>query len=101
MPNLRTVFTEINMPTRIFEYLALHKPVIVPDTRGIRDYFDESQMLFFQPGDADDLARKVAWVYQNPDESARWVESGRQVYQQHLWEHERERFLDCISDLRL
>jgi glycosyltransferase involved in cell wall biosynthesis len=99
VPNLRTVFTEINMPTRIFEYLALNKAVIVPDTRGIRDYFDNSQMLFFQPGDAVDLATKISWVYQNPQEVTQWVDAGREVYRQHLWEQERERFLDCVAGL--
>jgi len=28
IPNLRSVFTEINLPTRIFEYLCMGKPVI-------------------------------------------------------------------------
>src|SRR4029077_14515597 len=40
IPNPRNAFTEINTPTRIFEYLALGKPVIAPCTQGIRDYFD-------------------------------------------------------------
>ena len=30
IPNHRNIFTEINTPTRIFEYLALAKPVIAP-----------------------------------------------------------------------
>src|SRR5438093_13469166 len=30
IPNQRSVFTEINTPTRIFEYLAVGKPVIAP-----------------------------------------------------------------------
>src|SRR6266513_6410412 len=40
IPNHRNIFTEINTPTRIFEYLALAKPVIAPKTKGIQDYFD-------------------------------------------------------------
>src|SRR5262249_44799224 len=34
VPNRLSVFTQINFPTRIFEYLAMNKPVIVPSTRG-------------------------------------------------------------------
>jgi len=30
IPNQRNPFTDINTPTRIFEYLALGKPVIAP-----------------------------------------------------------------------
>ncbi len=32
IPNNMTPFTNINFPTRIFEYLYFHKPVIVPKT---------------------------------------------------------------------
>jgi glycosyltransferase involved in cell wall biosynthesis len=37
IPNRGSIFTEINMPTRIFEYLARGKSVIAPRTAGIRD----------------------------------------------------------------
>ncbi|PZR77587.1 MAG: hypothetical protein DLM52_04170, partial [Chthoniobacterales bacterium] len=37
IPNRRNTFTELNTPTRIFECLALGKPVIVPRARGILD----------------------------------------------------------------
>ena len=59
IPNMRSVFTEINMPTRIFEYLCKGKPVIAPRTKGILDYFGEDDILFFEPGDAKSLADTI------------------------------------------
>src|ERR1051326_2672407 len=41
IPNRRNEFTQINMPTRIFEYLARGKPVIAPRTAGIQDRSEE------------------------------------------------------------
>lgn len=99
IPNLRTPFTEINFPTRIFEYLCLGKPVIVPDTKGIRDYFDDTQILFFEPGNANDLARVIRWVRQHPVETAGFVERGQKVYAQHLWSLERKQFINAVSSL--
>jgi glycosyltransferase involved in cell wall biosynthesis len=99
IPNLRTPFTEINFPTRIFEYLALGKPVIAPDTRGIRDYFDDTQIIFFKPGDTDDLARAIWWVYEHPEAVATFVANGREVYKQHLWTGEKSRFLNSLESL--
>src|SRR5678809_1651198 len=66
IPNLRNIFTELNTPTRIFEYLALGKPVIAPRASGITDYFDEDSLIFFELGDADDLARRIEYVFHNP-----------------------------------
>ncbi len=53
IPNHRSAFAEINTPTRIFEYLALGKPVIAPRAAGISDYFDEGSMIFFELGNAE------------------------------------------------
>ena len=99
IPNNRTPFTEINFPTRIFEYLCMGKPVIVPDTKGIRDYFDDSQIIFFKPGSADDLARAIRWVHGHPAETASLVRRGREVYHQHLWSSEKSRFIHSIDSL--
>ncbi|HUB87764.1 MAG TPA: glycosyltransferase, partial [Verrucomicrobiae bacterium] len=99
IPNRRTPFTEINFPTRIFEYLSVNKPVVAPDTKGIRDYFDESQILYFKPDSADDLARVIRWVHAHPAETASIVERGREVYQRHLWSQEKNRFVGAVGSL--
>jgi glycosyltransferase involved in cell wall biosynthesis len=97
VPNHRNVFTDINMPTRIFEYLARGKPVIAPRTAGIQDYFDEHSLLFFEAGDAEDLARKVEFVACHPEDTYRITERGQQVYKAHSWEQEGHT-LACVVD---
>lgn len=99
IPNSRTPFTEVNFPTRIFEYLSLGKPLIVPRTKGITDYFKEDEILFFEPDNADDLAEKLVWAYLHPEELQALVERGRKVYDQHRWQAERQRFLGLVSGL--
>jgi len=71
--------------------------VIVPDTKGIRDYFDETQIFYFEPGSADDLARVIRWVYEHPEAAVSFVKSGREVYEQHLWSQEKSRFTNSID----
>ena len=63
IPNRRSPFTEVNLPTRILEYLCLSKLVIVPSTKGIRDYFDKDSLLFFNSGDPNDLDDVIYQVY--------------------------------------
>jgi glycosyltransferase involved in cell wall biosynthesis len=99
IPNHRNAFTEINTPTRIFEYLALGKPVITPSTQGIQDYFRKESLLFFEPGNADDLARQIEYVYLHPGEVRDIVEKGQEVYLSHRWEHERASLLGFVSEL--
>src|SRR5437763_15922701 len=99
IPNHRNTFTEINTPTRIFEYLALGKPVIAPRTQGIRDYFGDGELIFFEVGDANDLARKIEFTFSNPSEVGQIVDRGQQVYLANKWSHERANLLNSIGAL--
>jgi glycosyltransferase involved in cell wall biosynthesis len=99
IPNHRNVFTEINTPTRIFEYLALAKPVIAPKTKGIQDYFGDNDLIFFEVGDADDLARKIEFAYSHPVEVAETVKRGQRIYLSHTWTREQLTLLNSISEL--
>jgi glycosyltransferase involved in cell wall biosynthesis len=96
IPNRRSRFTELNMPTRIFEYLSQGKPVIAPRTPGILDYFGPDELIPFELGSVNDLAAKIEYVFAHPVEIAKVVERGQSVYRCHLWKEEERRFIDLI-----
>jgi glycosyltransferase involved in cell wall biosynthesis len=99
VPNQRNTFTEINTPTRIFEYLALGKPVIAPATLGVQDYFGPESLVFFEAGDAADLARKMEFVASHPEDAVRIAELGQRVYLSHTWQQERETLVNLVAGL--
>ncbi len=99
IPNRSSSFTQINFPTRIFEYLAMHKPVIVPNTKGIQDYFEPDEILFFEAGNAADLAAQIRWAFQHPAELEQRLAKGRAVYAAHNWPVEEKRFVQLVADL--
>jgi glycosyltransferase involved in cell wall biosynthesis len=83
----------------MFEYLSLGKPVIAPSTLGITDYFDKESLLFFEPGDAADLARQIEFAYFHPREMSEIACRGQNVYREHTWDRERHTLLDRISGI--
>jgi glycosyltransferase involved in cell wall biosynthesis len=101
IPNRLNPFTMINLPTRIFEYLAMKRPVIAPRTQGIRDYFAEDSLIFFEPGDLDDLTRKIEWVCLHPAEARTTLERGFAVYRQHQWEQQEKKLLRILAGLQM
>jgi glycosyltransferase involved in cell wall biosynthesis len=96
IPNRKSIFTELNTPTRIFEFLSQGKPVIAPRTSGILDYFGPQEMVLFELGDVDDLAAKIAYAFLHPIEIMRMVERGQAVYRAHRWSNERLRFVKLV-----
>ncbi|MGA3179305.1 MAG: glycosyltransferase [Verrucomicrobiota bacterium] len=99
IPNRLNEFTRINFPTRIFEYLAMNKPVLMTRTPGVRDYFAEDEILYFDVEKADDLARKIEWAYEHPSELRGLVERGRKVYAKYRWQAEGARFAGLVNNL--
>jgi glycosyltransferase involved in cell wall biosynthesis len=99
IPNHRNAFTEINTPTRIFEYLAMGKPVIAPSTPGILDYFTEDSLLLFEPGNSADIARQIEYAAHNYQDAVRIAERAQQVYLEHTWKQERGTLVELVSEL--
>lgn len=99
VPNQRNTFTDINTPTRIFEYLAMGKPVIAPATLGVQDYFGPESLVFFEAGDSDDLAKKMELVASHPEDAVRIAELGQKVYTAHSWQQERAALVGLVEEL--
>jgi hypothetical protein len=99
IPNQRNAFTEINTPVRIFDFLANGKPTIAPCTQGIKDYFNEESLLFFESGNAADLAKKMEHAYSHRGELTVIARKGQQIYLAHTWEQERQTLLDGVINV--
>lgn len=99
IPNKQSIFTELNTPTRIFEYLALGKAVVAPRAPGIQDYFAEDSLVFFELGNVEDLARKLIWAAHHPKEVFDVTTRGQAVYLAHSWSKEQEKLVSRATAL--
>lgn len=99
IPNHHNMFTELNTPTRIFECLALGKPVIAPRARGIQDYFGEKDMIYFELGSPHDLAEKIKYIYFHPCEAEHTLIRGQKIYQRYTWTSQKTTLLNTFSEL--
>jgi glycosyltransferase involved in cell wall biosynthesis len=99
IPNIPGPFTQINLPTRIFEYLSFNKPVVAPRMTGIQDYFDEDSIFYFEPGNIDSLAGTIVDIYTNPIKRQTVIENGRNVYNKYQWKYEKLKLISCFNNL--
>ena len=74
-------------------------PVIAPRAQGIQDYFGDNDLIFFELGDAEDLARKIEFAFNNRVEVEEIVRRGQAVYREHMWSREKEVLLKAVGDL--
>ncbi len=99
IPNRRSKFTELNTPTRIFEFLSQAKPVIAPKSSGVTEYFGPKELVLFELGSADDLAAKIEYVFRHPEEVAKIFQRGQEACLKYKWSDERIRFVSLADRL--
>ena len=99
IPNRINPFTQINFPVRTFEYLVMNKPVIVPQTQGIMDYFPEGSIFFFKAGDAENLAQSILEVYENPENTKLVLNKSLEVFNNYRWRYQKKELIDLTNNL--
>jgi len=99
VPNKRNPFTDLNFPTRIFEFLCLGKPVIAPRTRGVLDYFGKDELFFFEAGSAGDLARAIRELITDETQTRAILSRAIGVYRKYTWQSQQRRLLELNEAL--
>lgn len=84
-------------PIKLFEYMAAGKVIIASDLPALREVVDSSVVVFFQPGDAHDLAVKIDEILSDPDRATRMARRSLERAQQYSWQSRAqhiERFIE-------
>ncbi len=88
------------LPNKLFEYLAANVPVLasdLPELRRIVRRYDVGLMA--NPGDPNDIARKLNQMLSDPDRLARWKRNSHRAVETFESDATSERFVQVIQDL--
>ena len=85
VPYRSDVFTDGLLPTKLMEYAALGIPCIASRTTAIDEYFRNTMVEFFTPGDAEDLARRLRELHGNPSRLEELARRSRNFTKLHNW----------------
>jgi glycosyltransferase involved in cell wall biosynthesis len=97
LPPRRDGYMETISPNKMFEYVALGKPVCATDTPGVRDYFDETQLALFTPDDASALAGHVVRLLRDEELRGRMARNARSVYDRVRWNETKHGYTSVVA----
>jgi glycosyltransferase involved in cell wall biosynthesis len=100
VPHRKDVFTDLVLPTKLFEYIAMEKPAVVARTRGILEHFGGEDLYLFDAEDAEGLARAVAEIRARPDEARARARRLRARFERETWEHARAGYVAIFDRLK-
>jgi glycosyltransferase involved in cell wall biosynthesis len=95
---LRSPYSELIDTNKMYEYIAIKTPVIVPNLAPIRKNFDDSCLTFFEPGNYKDLARCIHYLYENPDKRIEKANRAYKKFKKMRWENSKNIYLDVYKN---
>ncbi len=90
---VKNPMTEFAMPNKVFEYIALGKPIIACRLKGLYALLGDYAAVYYEPENESDLAEKIKYIYQNKVETEKMVGKAREIYKKHTWEVMKKRLL--------
>ena len=73
-------------PLKLFEYMASGVPIIASDLPSLREILNDGNCLFFTPNDADDLAKKIKFLFSQSNLAKKISRQARLEVNQYTWE---------------
>lgn len=100
-PFPRNFATDYIYPVKLFEYMALGKPVIASDLKGVRKVLGKGEAgLLVEPGDAVALADAVRRLARDPSLRMRMSREAYQVVADYDWKAVNERVVNALRRVR-
>jgi glycosyltransferase involved in cell wall biosynthesis len=99
VPIKKNPYSVLVHTNKMYEYIALNQPVIISKLDSVAAYFSDNSLLFFEPDDDVDLARKLKYAYDCPEEMNRRVGISKSIYQNYLWKHEKKKYLQAYYNI--
>lgn len=85
--------------TKILEFMAVGIPVIASATDIDRYYFSDSEVLFFESGNVDDLAEKMMMMIRDEELRKQYVSRGLDFASTHNWDSNKKAYLQLVDGL--
>jgi glycosyltransferase involved in cell wall biosynthesis len=83
---LHNPLTDVAVPNKVFEYIALGKPVIACRLKALQEILGEDAALYYEPENAKDLCAKILWLYENKDRAKDMLTNADKVYEKCKWD---------------
>jgi len=99
----RDAFRDLVHCNKMYDLVAMRRPVITSRTRSVEAYFSDDAFLYFTAEDHQDLARAIKRLHGEPELGAKLVQRAGEEVEPYRWPHQREvyrRYVLSVSGSR-
>ena len=99
VPNGKNIATELMLPVKMLEYIALGIPVVAPRLRTISRYFTEDMVFFFDPDDVDSMGEAIRTAFRSEGDRLTRATEARRFLDKYGWEHHKRGLTEMYQAL--
>ncbi|HEY8705414.1 MAG TPA: glycosyltransferase family 4 protein [Gaiellaceae bacterium] len=99
VPNELPGFTDVVVPTKLMELVAMGVPAVAARSSAVEHYFDPSMVASYSVGDAEDLAATVIELARDPEKRVSYAQNAMRVLERHGWRRMSYDYTQLISKL--
>lgn len=95
----RDAFRDVTLCTKMWDLVAMEKPVIISRTSAVEAYFGSDCFLMFESGDEQGLAEGIYALYSDSELRARLVRRATARSEPYRWVHQARRYVEIVERL--
>jgi len=99
IPNRRNTATDLMLPVKMLECIALGVPVVVPRLRTICHYFTEDMVFYFEPEDVDSMGEAIQAASRSEEIRRSRATEARRFLEKYGWENHKSGLLEKYKTL--
>ena len=99
IPNKRNIATELMLPVKMLEYVAIGIPVVSARLKTIEHYFSDKMVTYFEPENVESMANAILELYRNENKRQNQVINARKFIEKYGWEKHQMELINLYQDL--
>jgi glycosyltransferase involved in cell wall biosynthesis len=99
IPNRRNVASDLMLPVKMLEYVALGIPVVAPRLKAIQYYFTDEMVYFYEPDSEEALAETILSAYGDKGGRIDKARNAKTFLDEYGWSKHKERLITLYKNL--
>jgi len=92
--NRKNIATDLMLPVKMLEYIALGIPVAAPRLKTITWYFNDDMISFFEPENVDAIAGAIEALVRSPERRKQQSRNAGAFFEEYGWEKQKHDLLN-------
>jgi len=99
VPKRGGFFASEAFSSKILDFMASGIPIVASRTTVDEFYFNDSQIMFFEPDNVADCARSVVSLYRDQNKRRQLSENGLRYAAENNWDIKKKEFLEAVKSI--